>query len=131
MATTGIFDHLIRGQDPTDRALAVGYDCRRYYADGSYTIGLSENIAEDPRVQRFTGSGGWVTTNWEPTIYYTTEEVAARSIVRRWMNSPGHRANILDQDARRIGVGVAVGLSEEHGWMLETFYSTQNFSACQ
>jgi uncharacterized protein YkwD len=30
-------------------------------------------------------------------------------IVRGWMNSPGHRANILNGRFRDIGVGVALG----------------------
>lgn len=32
-----------------------------------------------------------------------------RSIVRAWMNSPGHRANILNGRFREIGLGVARG----------------------
>ncbi len=131
MVDTGVFDHEIGGQGPTDRALASGYDCRRYYADGSYTFGLSENIAQHPRVQLWTGSGTWGKTNWSPSNYYRSEDGAARSIVSGWMNSPGHRANILDPDARRIGVGVAVELTEQYGWMHETIYATQNFSACE
>ena len=47
------------------------------------------------------------------------------------MNSPGHRRNILDEDARRIGVGVSVSVSRKYGWDPETFYGTQNFSACE
>lgn len=31
----------------------------------------------------------------------------ARSVHRAWMNSPGHRANILNRTYRRVGVGVA------------------------
>jgi uncharacterized protein YkwD len=31
-------------------------------------------------------------------------------IVRSWMNSPGHRANILNGDFRDIGVGVTLGV---------------------
>lgn len=33
-----------------------------------------------------------------------------RSIVRAWMNSPGHRANILSANYHDIGVGVAPGI---------------------
>lgn len=33
----------------------------------------------------------------------------AAEAVRAWMDSPGHRANILAEDYRRIGVGVAEG----------------------
>lgn len=34
---------------------------------------------------------------------------AARAIVRGWLASPGHRANLLRPGFRRIGVGAAVG----------------------
>jgi uncharacterized protein YkwD len=33
----------------------------------------------------------------------------ARAIVRGWMNSPGHRANILNGRFREAGIGVAFG----------------------
>ena len=33
--------------------------------------------------------------------------VTAQSIVNRWMNSPGHRANILNGNFGRMGIGVA------------------------
>jgi uncharacterized protein YkwD len=32
-----------------------------------------------------------------------------RSIGRAWMNSPGHRANILSRSFRAIGIGIAAG----------------------
>jgi uncharacterized protein YkwD len=32
-----------------------------------------------------------------------------RAIVRSWMNSPGHRANILSSGYREIGIGIALG----------------------
>ena len=122
MAARGIFSHYIDGDDPTDRALAAGYNCRAYHEDGSYSYGLSENIIKIPRVRLWTGTN--------PTEYYADAETAAHDMVQSWMNSPGHRANILDRDSRRIGVGVAVKLSTKHGWTLETFYATQNFSPC-
>ena len=125
-------NHTILGKDPTDRALAAGYDCRAYHGDGSYSYGLSENIAEHPRVQHWVGeSSGWSGYKWRPTVYFVDGKEAARSLVQGWMNSPGHRANILDRDSRRIGVGVAVGLSDKYGWTLETLYATQNFSSCK
>jgi uncharacterized protein YkwD len=34
----------------------------------------------------------------------------AAEVVRAWMDSPGHRANILDCDSREIGVGYADGV---------------------
>ena len=119
--------HTIAGKDPTDRALAAGYDCRAYHGDGSYSYGLSENIAEHPRVQHWVGtSSGWSGYKWRPTVYYTDAEQAAHSLVQGWMNSRGHRVNILDRDSRRIGVGVAVKLSEQYGWKTETLYYSVN-----
>ena len=34
------------------------------------------------------------------------------AIVRAWMNSPGHRANILQRRFREIGIGLALGAPE-------------------
>jgi uncharacterized protein YkwD len=34
---------------------------------------------------------------------------SARAIVRGWMNSPGHRANILNRRFREAGIGIAFG----------------------
>ena len=126
------YSHTVSGKDPTDRALAAGYDCRAYHADGYYSYGLSENIARYPRVQQWEGTNWWGirTTSWKPTVYYAGSREAAHSLVEGWMNSPGHRANIMDHDSRRIGVGVAVEMSENHGWTQETLYATQNFSSC-
>ena len=124
--------HTILGKGPTDRALAAGYDCRAYHGDGSYSYGLSENVTEHPRVRHWTGtSSGWSGSKWRPTVYYADAKEAARGLVQGWMNSPGHRANILDRDSRRIGVGVALELSDKYGWAAETLYATQNFSSCR
>ena len=35
-------------------------------------------------------------------------QVSARQVVKGWMKSPGHRANILSEDISEIGVGFAV-----------------------
>lgn len=51
-------------------------------------------------------------------------------VVTAWMNSPGHRANILDSQFTEIGVGVARGLYEGH----MVYFAVQHFgrprSAC-
>jgi uncharacterized YkwD family protein/spore coat assembly protein SafA len=56
-------------------------------------------------------------------ISYRTaaENIAAgqrtpQEVVRAWMNSPGHRANILKRDVTHIGVGYAKGGSYGHYW---------------
>nr|WP_237417176.1 SafA/ExsA family spore coat assembly protein [Halobacillus litoralis] len=39
-----------------------------------------------------------------------------QEVVNGWMNSPGHRKNILDPNLRQIGVGYAEGGSYGHYW---------------
>ena len=93
MARLNIYDHRIDGNRASDRARAAGYPC--FY--------VSENIHK---------------------VYKRslTTEAVATLLVNDWMDSPGHRANIMDSRVRRLGVGVV----EDGG----TFYVTQNFAAC-
>ncbi len=49
-------------------------------------------------------------------LRYVGENVAAgyptaRAVMTGWMNSPGHRANILKREFNRLGVGVAYSTS--------------------
>ena len=57
-----------------------------HYLDGARSWSIGENIA--------WGTGPLGTP---------------REIVRAWMNSPGHRANILNGRYRDIGIGIATG----------------------
>ena len=126
------YGHTVQGSGPTDRALAAGYDCRAYRSDGSYTYGLSENIFMHYRVTRWSGTGstgGKVT--WRPANFHIDSQAMARALVDGWMESPGHRANILESHARRIGVGIAIVESTKSGWIEETVFATQNFSECR
>ena len=127
MARLGLMSHDIGGRDPTDRAVTAGYNCRAYRGDGSYSYGLSENVAEHPRVTQWMGRG----RSYHPVDYSRDAEDMARELVQGWMSSPGHRENILDGDSRRIGVGIAIKESPEYGYISETVYATQNFSACK
>ena len=102
------FGHTVQGKGPTDRALDAGYDCRTYHPDGSYTHGLSENITKYSKQH-----GLWLGED--------VPKKMGRQLVDSWLNSPGHRENLLDVEARRLGVGVYV-----NDWV----YATQNFSSC-
>ena len=129
MAGSGIFSHRIDGDGPTDRALDAGYDCRADLGGGRQSYGLAENIAKTPRVQRWRGVAG--SANWRPVSYHADSEAMARAVVEQWMDSPGHRANILKPGYRRIGVGVYVQESQMYGYQDETVFATQNFSSCR
>ena len=133
MARLNVFSHVVAGKDPTDRALDNGYDCRAYFDDGSYTYGLGENIYKYPRVTNWSGissssSGRYV---WTPDEYTKDEREMGYELVKGWMESPGHRANILDKDYRRMGVGVHNDLGSKYGYIDEYIYATQNFSSCE
>jgi uncharacterized protein YkwD len=54
-----------------------------------------------------SGAGSW---NVGENIAYGSGSLSTpRSISRAWMNSPGHRANILSSVFRSIGIGIASG----------------------
>ena len=50
---------------------------------------------------------GWVLG--ENLAWGSYQLATPKSIVRSWMNSPGHRANILNRRFREIGIGVVDG----------------------
>lgn len=128
MTKFGLY-HEIHGKDPTDRALEAGYNCRAYRGDGSYSFGLSENIYEYPKITEWST----MSTKIVPTSFHS-DQTMAFALVQGWMNSSGHRRNILDSSARRIGVGVAIRehrIARSAGLHQETAFATQNFSSCQ
>ncbi len=57
------------------------------------------------RVERFYGSRGF--RSWEvgENLAYGSPDLSASSTVRMWMNSPGHRENLLSRHWREIGLG--------------------------
>ena len=82
MVGTGCFDHECNGESDLGKRLeSVGY-----LSGGLTRWAYGENLA--------WGSGDYATP---------------RSIVAAWMNSPGHRMNILSEDFRDIGIGFTRG----------------------
>lgn len=92
MARTGRYGHTADGNKPADRARKRGY---------AYCL-VSENIAYQ------FNSGG-----------FKTEELA-RAFTRGWIESPGHRRNMLNPDVLDTGVAVARSGSG-------TYYAVQMF----
>jgi len=58
---------------------------------------------------RLAGSGARGPAFGENLAWGTGPYAAAKFVVRSWMNSPGHRANLLRPGWRRIGLGIAKG----------------------
>lgn len=98
MARRNYFSHVsLNGDTLTDRLRAAGV----VRASASYLVG--ENLA--------WGSG---------------RSATPAAIVRMWMNSPPHRANILRAGFRRVGIGAAAGAPTRVSGTARTFAA--NFS---
>lgn len=77
---------------------------------------------KDARDRKLKYFPGLFSSNIAENIAYNvgkTEEETAQKLMRAWMISPTHRANILSSEYTYLGVGVV-----EHG---EHAYATQNF----
>ena len=59
---------------------------------------------------------------------YRTYLDLAKTVVQQWMNSPGHRRNILNQNYKYLGVGAAFYEKKDFYYM-GAFKVTQNFSS--
>jgi len=101
MVTRDYFSHVSPdGQTPLDRILASGFIAKRV----GWCIG--ENIARGT---------AWLATPHE--------------IVRAWMASPGHRANILDRTYRFTGIGIDPALPHAMSGGQSGAMYTQDFGA--
>ena len=60
---------------------------------------------------------GYTWSTWGENVAYGYP--TARAVVRAWMNSAGHRANILNRSFRHIGVGVQRGADGLLYWTLD------------
>ncbi len=83
MLNNNYFSHInLNGDDPSERASKAGYNIHK-----SYQVGVAENIGM--------------------TEGYVSSSNIAQEFIEMWMNSPGHRSNILNSQYNRLGVGVA------------------------
>lgn len=108
MAAGSYFAHVDpRGRDPTARGVAAGYTCRKDYGS-YYTYGIAENIFQNNRYSSVTYfSDGRYEYDWN-----SPEEIA-ETTVGGWMNSTGHRKNILTAAFDREGIGVAIAADDK------------------
>jgi|RhiMetdeSRZDD1v2_1073273.scaffolds.fasta_scaffold1598157_1 uncharacterized protein YkwD len=81
---------------------------RKYFSHTS--LGGASFVDRIMRQDYVDPGQGW--TLGENLAWGSYELATPRSIVRSWMHSPGHRANILNGDFHEIGVGVVRGAPE-------------------
>jgi uncharacterized protein YkwD len=60
-------------------------------------------------------------------IFPNTYFEYAQRVVEGWMNSPGHRENILNPDYKYLGCGSACYDNQRNGYSMLYFKLTQNF----
>jgi len=101
------------GEEPTDRGVRQGYDCRKEYGT-HYTYGIAENLFQGWLYSSITYLGLSEHKNWKSTREIVEDAVTG------WMNSPGHRANILNEAYGLEGIGIVIAANDK-------VYVTQNF----
>jgi uncharacterized protein YkwD len=74
----------------------------------SHTAPGNVSFADRIRRANYRPRGGW--SIGENIAWGSGHAATPKSIVRGWMNSPGHRANILNGRFRTIGIGVSRGV---------------------
>lgn len=114
MASEGEIFHT--GSDGTmaDRYEARGYDCRVPVGDNTYLTG-AENVAKSWYLTSIATDGG--------REFYATPAEVGRAVAEQWLNSEGHRENLLHRDWRREGIGVEIVVERGN----YAVYVTQNF----
>ncbi len=115
MALRNYFSHdTPEGKDPTDRGIAKGYRCEKTIGNLIYS-GIAENIFQNNLYDTV-----WY-INGIPTSYdWNDLDEIAQSTVDGWMDSSGHRQNILTKTYDREGIGVEISSDDK-------VYITQNF----
>lgn len=95
------------------------------YRTGSENIGMVHRYQIDNRRFKILDSGSCKFATYEgkalPAHSYAS---LARHAVSLWMNSPGHRKNILDKSAKRVETAVAFDPNAKY---CGRFWLTQNF----
>lgn len=107
MAKRKFFNHKNPdGKDATARGAAEGYICRKMYA-GYFTQGLAENIYQGSLYSSIRITGNRRSYDW-----YSLDEIA-EEVVEGWMDSPGHRRNVLEKTYEKQGIGIAIASDDK------------------
>lgn len=117
LAERGYLTHTDRDGDGFEKRYEeAGYECRVAAGGNRYYVG-GENLA-------FTYAASDVRAGNRGVVNHNGNETKiGRGIVKGWMNSTGHRENILQPEWRREGIGVAFAEDDDE----LRVYATQNF----
>jgi hypothetical protein len=85
---------------------------------------FSHDTPEGKTPWTFFDNTGYKYSKAAENLAVTSDMDNAAEIVSRWMNSPGHRANILDPKLVETGIGIALGTYQGQ----QVVYIVQHFS---
>ncbi len=99
-----------RGLETVERAGALDLVARRHAADMVTRRYFAHISPTNGTVEKRARRGGYLTApcwalgedlGWAPPVVSSPQ-----AVVQAWMESPGHRAVILDPDFREVGIGI-------------------------
>lgn len=85
---------------------AAAYHSRQMAQHGFFEHESRGGGAFWKRVERFYGSAGFRAWEVGENLAYGSPQLSPAATVRMWMNSPGHRENLLSRTWREVGLGV-------------------------
>ena len=114
MLEMNYFDHFNpAGETPTERGLKNNYVCRIIEGE-LMREGLAENLFKTSLYEFKTVQGA--ETNYE----WRTNQQIINNIISKWLESPGHRKNMLHQDYQKTGIGISLNDNYEI-WITQDF----------
>ena len=125
MVTRKFFDHVNPSKEnPLHRAQKSGFEPPVFAGGERVGFGIGENIYQSViyRSRSANVSGGirYMEYHW------LTPRELARQVVNGWMESPGHRQNILNPEFTHEGFGMAV--KNYKIWVTQNFYFPMGLS---
>lgn len=114
--------HSAKHRTPTDRARLAGV-ANPYTAENIATEVTLEYSSGDPVYVIPNKKGAFSKTPGGPELARHTYVSLARELLEGWMNSPGHRKNILNPAALSLGAGAAFYWQNN----FPAVYAVQNF----
>ncbi len=123
MATQRYFAHENpAGADVNDRAQQFGLSCTKRLEDGRRARGFGENLFRITRYASYRDTyrkRGNETEHVERTYDWHTASEIAETAVASWLDSPGHRRNLLNPLFEAEGLGIAVTADGLHVYVTQ------------
>ncbi len=85
---------------------AAEHHARNMARHGYFSHSWSNGARFGTWIRRFWPGPGYTSWAAGENLFWSGPDATAAKVVRRWLLSPGHRANILRPEWMRVGVGV-------------------------